>query len=124
MENNNENTGGTNWTPPSTPTGVGQELPGAIASLVTGIIGLALSLFFGCGPVGIVLSIIAFVKGKKAVKEYEANPGGYTLSSYNQAKPGKILGIIGIIFGGLVSLFWILYIAFFGFVLFYSAQNN
>ncbi len=115
MENNNENTGGANWTPPAGSIGGGAaELDGASASQIMGIIGLVLSLCTGCGIVGFVLSIIAFVKGKNAVAAYEANPSGYSEKSYKQAKTGKLLGIIGLILGIVVIALGIVYVVVVG----------
>jgi hypothetical protein len=114
MENNNENTGSTNWTPPSGGMGGTAELDGANASQIMGIIGLVLSLCLGCGLVGFILSIIAFVKGKAAVAIYEANPSGYSEKSFKQAKTGKLLGLIGIILGIIVIALGIIYVAIVG----------
>lgn len=84
--------------------------------MIMGIIGLFLSLCASCAPVGLVLSIIAFSKGKKAINMYESNPAGYLESAYKNAKAGKIMGIIGIILGIIFILFFILYIAIMGIV--------
>ena len=109
MENNNENSGNTSWIPPGN-TG-GGELPGAKASQIMGIIGLVLSFCFGCGLIGLILSILAFSKGKSAVATYESNPGGYLESDYKKAKTGKLLGLIGIALAVIVIILGIIYYA-------------
>lgn len=97
-----------NWKTGTNFSGIKTDVPGGIASLVMGIIGLFLSLCTGCGIIGFILSIIAFVKGKGAVKLYESNPSLYNEQSYNQAKAGKVLGLIGLILGILVIFLLIL----------------
>ncbi len=101
MDNENEHIGNSNWTPPVPPQMGNQDLPDATLSLTLGIIGLVLSIFVGCGIVGFFFSIFAFTKGRAAEREFQASPGMYTDSSHTLAKIGKILGLIGIIFGGL-----------------------
>lgn len=123
MENNNENNGNTNWTAPVN-SGMGPEIPNATASLVLGIAGLFLSLCASCAPVGFILSILAFSKGKKAANMYESNPGEYSESSFKHAKAGKIIGIIGIVLGGIIIAFFLLYIAIFGVAIFSSYYEN
>lgn len=114
MENEAGKSENTNWTQPSQIYGYTQELPNATLSMILGIVGLALSLCFGCGLVGFILSIIAFVKGKKAVKEYENNPTIYSEKLYGQAKAGKIIGLIGLILGIIVIGLITAYLVVFG----------
>lgn len=64
----------------------------ANTSMILGIVGLVLSLF-GSMLVGIILGIIAVVKSSTA-KKLSATP-------LTEAKAGKILGILSIIFGAL-----------------------
>ena len=108
MENNTQNN--SNWNTHD----IGKDLPNASTSMALGIIGLIVSIILGCSPVGFVLSIIAFVKGKKAMKEYDNNPGMYTSSSYGQAKAGKITGLIGLILGLAVIALVIVFISIVG----------
>jgi uncharacterized membrane protein len=99
MENNQHS----NWSTPNTSgMGMEQDIPGANSSMILGIVGLFLSLCAGCGLIGFIISIVAFVKGKNAVSEYEANPTAYAQKSFQQAKAGKILGLIGLILGIIV----------------------
>jgi hypothetical protein len=110
MENNETNS---NWQAPNNATGMGmgQDLEGANLSMILGIVGLFLSLCAGCGLIGFILSIIAWVKGKKAVATYEGNPTAYSEKSFKQAKAGKILGLIGLILGIVVIFIFIVLIA-------------
>lgn len=107
MEPNQPDSFQNNWNqaPPQ-----GQDIPGANASMILGIVGLFLSLCAGCGLVGFILSIIAFIKGKSAVGMYELNPSVYSEKSFKQAKAGKILGLIGLILGIVVIIILILLI--------------
>lgn len=89
--------------------------PNAIASLVLGI----LSILSGCFGIGLVLGIIGAVLGSSGMKSYNANPAMYT--GVGMLKAGKILSIIGIVFGGiniLISL--IMLVSGAGFLAFYS----
>lgn len=115
MENNDDNSGNTNWTPPT--TGSGQfamgELPNAKAGFTLGLIGLIVSFICCCGIslIGLVLSIIGFVKSNGAIKLYEANPSSYDEAMYKKAKTGKILSIIGIIVGGIFFIIFLISLA-------------
>ena len=71
--------------------------PGAVASLVCGIIGVALV----CA--GLVLGIVAIMQSKKAKRLIAANPGQY--GGAGMATAGFILGIIATIWGA----FWAVY---------------
>jgi hypothetical protein len=97
--------------PPQSPFGGQMDLPNATAILVLGICSIV-----GCfcyGIPGIICGIIALIMGGKAMREYEANPNMYTISSFNNAKAGRICGIIGTILSVLTFVFWIVYIVFF-----------
>lgn len=84
---------------------VGQEkLPNSSGALTLGILGLIFSL----GLFGIIFNILAIALGSGATSRYKTEPGKYTESSYNQAKAGKVMGIIGL---GLFGLGLILIIA-------------
>ena len=113
MENNNDNTGNTNWTPPATGTGTqgGQELPNAKSGFTMGLVGLIMSFFCCCGLisiVGLVLSIMGFMKTKEAIQLYESNPGMYDEASYKKAKTGKTLALIGLIIAAVSTIWFIL----------------
>lgn len=77
---------------PFNPTGGPMDLPGASTAQVCGIIGII--LFFNI--IGIILNIIAIVKGNAAIREADLYPGRYTEQSVKRAKAGRTCGIIGL----------------------------
>ena len=89
-------------------------LPNATASLVLGIISIALCWCYGV--IGFILGIIGLVLGSKAVALYNQCPGMYSRASYKNANAGKICSIIGLILGAmysiLIAIFWSAYWAF------------
>ena len=101
MENNNENLGNTNWTPPTNTGGSVGELPSAKSAYTLGLVGMILSFICCCfiHVVGLVLGIIGFMKSKEAIAAYEANPSGYDEKSYKKAKMAKTFSIVAMIFG-------------------------
>lgn len=110
MENNNENTGGTNWTPPAGGQGGAVELPDSKSAFTLGLIGLILSPFCCCGisGIGIVLSILGLMRANKALAAYDANPAGYTPESQKKAKTAKTLAMIGLIISILTFIWFII----------------
>ena len=89
---------------PSAPIGMKPVLPNATAALILGILSIP-----GCccfGVVSLVCGIIAIVLGSKAIRLYNAHPGVFTVSSYNNAKTGKICGMIGLV----ITLMMLLYV--------------
>lgn len=108
MENNNENLGNTNWTPPPTNTGGGGgELPNAKSAYTLGLVGMILSFICCCyiNVIGLVLGIIGFMKSKEAISAYEANPGAYNEAMYKKAKLAKTFSTVAIIIGILLLVF-------------------
>lgn len=97
---------------PNQPMNNQVTLPNSTGALVLGIVGLVFSII--CHPItflmGLVMSIIGLVLGIKAGKMYEQNPEAYKAASLNNAKGGKICGIIGIVFAVIWTLFYILLI--------------
>ena len=82
------------------PQSVGSQLPaapGAVVSLVCGIIAVAV----GC--TGLVLGIVALINARNARAAIAANPGAY--SGEGMATAGHVLGIIGVIWGGIIALY-------------------
>jgi hypothetical protein len=73
--------------------------PGAVTALVCGIIGVAV----GC--TGLVMGIIALINAKNARAAIAAHPGVY--GGEGMATAGNVLGIIGVIWGGLIALYFI-----------------
>ena len=88
------------------------QLPNSTAVLVLGILSIALCFCYGI--VGLVLGIIALVLASKGADIYAANPGAYSLASYNNLKAGRICAIIGVILSVLYILFLIIYVVFIG----------
>jgi hypothetical protein len=85
--------------------GMQRELPNATAILVLGIVSI-----IGCfcwGIIGLGCGIAALVMATKALREYNTNPAGYTRSSYNNAKAGRICAIIGTILSSLLVVYYI-----------------
>lgn len=103
MENQDVNPIPTTPTP-TTPTGAQVMMPGAILWMIFGILS-CIFCWYGFIPVaGIILSvmalvfgILAFIKGKKMKKEYDANPDKYKKASLGLIKTASITGLIGLI---------------------------
>ncbi len=91
---------------------VQMSVPNSAAVLVLGI--LSIVLCFCYGLIGMVLGIIALVLASKGNALYKANPGAYSLSSYNNLKAGKICGIIGVVLSSLYLIFIVIYIVILG----------
>jgi hypothetical protein len=84
-----------------------ENAPHAISGLVFGIVSLATMAYFGW-----IMAIIALNNAKKALSVIEQNPGKYSDVSLRMANAGRTMGIIGLIFGILGILIWILYFVF------------
>ncbi len=87
------------------PMGMQRDVPNATAILVLGIVSIV-----GCfcyGIIGLGCGIAALIMASKAMQEYNQNPSMFKVSSYNNAKAGRICAIIGTIISGLTSLWWI-----------------
>lgn len=83
-----------------------QTLPNASTVLAMGIISIVSTLTC-CGPLGIVFSLIALEKAKKARRLYEQHPEQYT--DYNNVKTGRVLAYVGLTLAVIFLLFLILY---------------
>lgn len=79
-----------------------ENAPGAVASLVCGIIGVVLAC------TGVVLGIIALVMRKKALAHIQAQPGQYGGQGFCTA--GLVLGIISIILGSIWAVYLVVII--------------
>jgi hypothetical protein len=116
MEENNMSNQGTQQeqnTIPQFNNQMGQiALPNAAAVLTLGIISIALCWCYGF--IALTCGIIALVLGNKAMALYKANPSNYTLSSYNNAKAGRICAIIGLCLSALMLIYIIVVFAFIG----------
>lgn len=87
-------------------------IPNATGVLVLGI--LSIVFCFCYGIIGLILGIVAIVLAGKAAALYKANPEGYTLSSFNNLKAGRICAIIGTCLSALYLIFIIIYVAIIG----------
>ena len=85
-----------------------QNAPYAVAALVLGIC----SLVFGCFFVGLVLGIIGLVLANKGIRAYMANPELYT--GYGMLKAGRITSILGIVFGAIYIVYYIVAVLILG----------
>jgi len=90
-----------------------QNLPNATISLVLGILSIPACCCYGI--FGLILGIVAWVLGNGDIKKYALNPNAYSLSSYKNAKAGKVCGIIGTILSALYFIAIIAVIAIYGF---------
>ena len=84
------------------------DLKEAKNAQIMGIISIIL-VFCTCCYGGLIASILGYLamdKGTQSIAEFEANPGMYTVKSFNQAKTGKTTGLIGIIVG-ILAIFYI-----------------
>lgn len=74
-----------------------EELPNSGLALVFGILSICVSFVCGCIPVGPALAIAAILNAREDRKRYRAEPGKYTLGSYNRSTGGLVTGIIGLV---------------------------
>ena len=87
-----------------------KNLPNANIILILGILSIFLCWWHFVSVAGIILGVIALVMAKKETALYSANPGGYTISSLNNVKTGRICAIIGLTIAVIVFAFVILLI--------------
>ena len=78
-----------------------EKLPNATAVLILGIC----SLVFGCLFAGLICGIIGLALAKKPMQMYLQNPQKYM--NYGALNAGRIMSIIGVIFGAL-SVVWLI----------------
>ena len=78
-----------------------EKLPNATAVLILGIC----SLVFGCFFVGLICGIIGLALAKKPMQMYLQNPQKYM--NYGALNAGRIMSIIGVVFGAL-SVVWLI----------------
>ena len=88
-------------------------------ALILGIIALVIGIA-GCCCYGItaiiplIMAIIGLVSANRSIKEYETNPEVFSLQSRNNVGTAKVINIIAIVMNGLVVIFSIAAIAFYG----------
>jgi hypothetical protein len=90
-------------------------VPNSQGILILGIFSLVTTFCCGgIGFVGLVLGIIAVVMSSKAIDTYEQNPRAYTEGSFKNVNGGRICGIIGIVFNGVLIIVGIIYLIVIG----------
>lgn len=85
-----------------------KNAPYAVTALVLGIC----SLVFGCFFVGFVCGIVGIVLSNKGIEAYNKQPELYT--GYSMLKAGKITSILGVIFGAIYIVYYIIAICILG----------
>lgn len=78
-----------------------KKVPSSTTALVCGIISIPFA-----GIIGIILGIVALSFANTAISKFDASPDQYTQSSLNNAKAGRVCGIIGLV----GSVLWLIYV--------------
>ncbi|MBC2843540.1 CCC motif membrane protein [Winogradskyella flava] len=95
------------------------KLPADPLSLVLGILALVIGIA-GCCCYGItaivplILGIIGLVTANKSLRQYGENPEFYSYQSRSNVNTAKVINIIAIVMNGIIVLFAIAAIAFYG----------
>ena len=84
-----------------------EKLPNSTAVLVLGICSIVLGCFF----IGLILGIIGLVLSGKDNQMYKSNPELY--DGYGALNAGRIMSIIGIVFGALYTIYYIVIVVIF-----------
>ena len=84
-----------------------EKLPNSTAVLVLGICSIVLGCFF----IGLILGIIGLVLSGKDNQMYKSNPELY--DGYCALNAGRIMSIIGIVFGALYTIYYIVIVVIF-----------
>jgi nitrogen fixation-related uncharacterized protein len=106
----------------------GDKLPGDPIAITLGIISLVVFLI-GCWCYGVIaiftliISIIGLVVANKSMRLYKSDPSRYSQSTERSVSIGKILNIIGVVISGIVCLFLMILLLFFG-SLFWGLMNG
>ncbi len=95
-----------------------QDVPESLAILILGVVSIIISIVFP--GLGVIPSIIALVKYKKAKKIYLENPNLFTKQSNDYLTIGQITGIIGLCISILIILSILVIIGFAIFITLYS----
>jgi ABC-type antimicrobial peptide transport system permease subunit len=98
------------------------QAPNATAILILGILSIVLSCLGG-GIIGLVLGIIGLILTAQSKRMIRASEESYDESSIKNVEAGRICAIVGVCLGGLLMVFWILYVLFF-FSLFTAAVSS
>ena len=85
------------------------KLPADPNSLILGIVALVIGIA-GCCCYGVsaiiplVLAIIGLVMANRSIKEYDANPEGFSAVSRSNMVTAKVINIIAVVLNGIVFL--------------------
>jgi len=94
------------------------KLPADPSAMILGIIGLVIALAGCCcgifAVVPVILGIIGLVMANKSLREYRNNPDVYGPQSRSNVSTAKVLNIIALILGSLMTIGYIIYFAFYG----------
>ena len=86
-----------------------KNAPGAVTSLVCGILAIVLCWF---PVVGLTLGIVALVSASRARYRAMESPEQYGSGGVRVA--GFVCGIVGTVFAGIYSVYWMILLTFFG----------
>ena len=95
------------------------KLPGDPTSLILGIVALVIGIA-GCCCYGVsaiiplVLAIIGLVMANRSIKEYDANPEGYSAVSRSNMVTAKVVNIIAVVLNGIFFLIFGLILLVYG----------
>ncbi len=115
MSEENITSGNANWTPPDSYNQLNgqQDVPNSMGAFVLGIVAICLSPICCCygNFIAIILSIIGLILASMGIKEYNANPGKFSEKSFKKAKTGRLLSIIALVVGLLITIVFVVLIA-------------
>lgn len=112
MENNLQENNYQNYNPRP------EDSPDSMLILILGILSIIVTWFVP--GAGIIPSIIALAKLKKANQIYLENPRNYTKESFNYLKIGQVTSIIGLVISALIILSIIVVVAIFIYIAIYE----
>ena len=88
------------------------------SAMTLGIIGLVISVAGCCcgvfAVVAIILGAIGLIMANKSISEFAEHPDAYSQSSLSNVKTSRILNIISIVVGSLITFVYVIYFAFYG----------
>jgi len=82
-----------------------QNLPNSKIILVLGILSIVFCWWHLISIIGIVLGILALILAHRETALYQANPGQYSITSFNNVKTGRVCAIIGLTISIVVFVF-------------------
>jgi len=88
------------------------NLPNSSAVLTLGI--LSIVLCWCHGIIGIIMAVVALVLANRDLALYQADPGKYTVNSFNNLKTGRTIAIIGLVLAAVFLFMLIISFIFLG----------